>query len=178
MIRSIVLSGLRVHVNRSCEIYYSFDSHQKNNKALFGLFFFITQFPSLNFRHLSLITLNNTPVWHHHSNFHHSIFFTLFVGPISVTHCRLFFFLPKLTEPSEKKKPEQTEVKEIRRRRRRKEKEKKNRTPKKKGKKKSTVVKSCGWYCCGSLFVCLITILPLSYELWKLKTAKMCFQFP
>ena len=37
-----------------------------------------------------------------------------------------FFFLPKLTEPSEKKNPEQTEVKEIRRRRRRrKEKEKK-----------------------------------------------------
>ena len=27
-------------------------------------------------------------------------------------------------------------------------------------------------------YVSLITILPLSYELWKLKTAKMCFQFP
>ena len=27
-------------------------------------------------------------------------------------------------------------------------------------------------------YVCLITILPLSYELWKLKTAKSCFQFP
>ena len=77
-------------------------------KALFGLFFFITQFPSLNFRHSSLIT--------HHSkyytrlalslNFHHSIFFTLFVGPIPVTHCRLFFFLPKLTEPSEKRERE------------------------------------------------------------------------
>ena len=26
--------------------------------------------------------------------------------------------------------------------------------------------------------VCLITKMPLSYELWKLKTAKMCFQFP
>ena len=25
---------------------------------------------------------------------------------------------------------------------------------------------------------CLITILPLNYELWKLKTAKSCFQFP
>ena len=24
-------------------------------------------------------------------------------------------------------------------------------------------------------YVCLITILPLSYELWKLKTAKSCF---
>ena len=26
MIMSIILSGLRVHVNKSCEIYYSFDS--------------------------------------------------------------------------------------------------------------------------------------------------------
>ena len=26
--------------------------------------------------------------------------------------------------------------------------------------------------------VCLITKMPLSYELWKLKTAKTCFQFP
>ena len=27
-------------------------------------------------------------------------------------------------------------------------------------------------------YVCLITILTLSYELWKLKIAKSCFQFP
>ena len=27
IIKSIILSGLRVHVNRSREIYYSFDSH-------------------------------------------------------------------------------------------------------------------------------------------------------
>ena len=27
MIRFIILSRLRVNVNRSCEIYYSFDSH-------------------------------------------------------------------------------------------------------------------------------------------------------
>ena len=26
--------------------------------------------------------------------------------------------------------------------------------------------------------VCLITKMSLSYELWKLKTAKRCFQFP
>ena len=26
--------------------------------------------------------------------------------------------------------------------------------------------------------VCLITKIPLSYELWKLKTVKSCFQFP
>ena len=32
--------------------------------------------------------------------------------------------------------------------------------------------------CNRSHHVCLITKMPLSYELWKLKTAKMCFQFP
>ena len=32
MIKSIILLGLRVHVNRSREIYYSFDSHLENNK--------------------------------------------------------------------------------------------------------------------------------------------------
>ena len=30
----------------------------------------------------------------------------------------------------------------------------------------------------GSLNACLITKMPLKTELWKLKTAKMCFQFP
>ena len=30
----------------------------------------------------------------------------------------------------------------------------------------------------GSLRVCLITEMPLKIELWKLKTPKMCFQFP
>ena len=32
--------------------------------------------------------------------------------------------------------------------------------------------------CNRSHHVCLITKMSLSYELWKLKTAKMCFQFP
>ena len=54
-------------------------------------------------------------------------------------------------------------------------KKKKNRTAKKKVKKKRSKVAADT--ICGSPFVCLITILPLSYELWKLKTAKMCFQF-
>ena len=40
------------------------------------------------------------------------------------------------------------------------------------------VVKSCGWYCLRVPHVCLITKMPLSYELWKLKTTKSCFQFP
>ena len=36
MIRFIFFSGLRVHVNRSREIYYSFDNHQENNKSHSG----------------------------------------------------------------------------------------------------------------------------------------------
>ena len=46
-----------------------------------------------------------------------------------------------------------------------------------KKKKASKVVKSCGWYCLRVSHVCLITKMPLNYELWKLKTVKMCFQF-
>ena len=30
----------------------------------------------------------------------------------------------------------------------------------------------------GSFHVCLITKMPMKTELWKLKTTKMCFQFP
>ena len=36
MIESIILSGLRVHVNISCEIYYSIDSGYENNKSHSG----------------------------------------------------------------------------------------------------------------------------------------------
>ena len=36
MIKSIILSGLRVHANRSREIYYSIDSLYKNNKSHSG----------------------------------------------------------------------------------------------------------------------------------------------
>ena len=45
----------------------------------------------------------------------------------------------------------------------------------KKKKKKVKVVKSCGRYCLRVPHVCLITKMSLSYELWKLKTAKSCF---
>ena len=37
MIKSIILSGLRVHANISHEIYYSIDSHYENNKYHSGL---------------------------------------------------------------------------------------------------------------------------------------------
>ena len=114
--------------------------------------------------------------------------FQLFVDPIPVPCAAFtffFFFLqppvPKLIEPSERRR---------RRRRRRnletepsgkkkkkkKEEEEEDRTQEKKGiKKKESKVKRCG---CGSLHVCLITKMPLTYELWKLKTVKICFQFP
>ena len=34
--RSIILLGLRIHVSRSCEIYFSFDSRLENNKSHSG----------------------------------------------------------------------------------------------------------------------------------------------
>ena len=105
-----------------------------------------------------------------------------------------FFFLPKLTEPSEKKKKEKKKRKEKPRsdrseknknkkeetQNRPKKKKKKRRTeqPRRKGKKSQKWSKVAAGTVCGSPFVCLVTILSLSYELWKLKTAKMCFQFP
>ena len=117
--------------------------------------FFITQFSSLITHHFKNYTYLAPSI-----NFYHSIFFTLFVGPITVTHCRLFFFfsLEKiLTEPTKKKKGQPGEERK---------------------KKKSKVVKSCGWVLFVGSYVCLIIILLLSYELWKLKTIKSCFQFP
>ena len=82
-----------------------------------------------------------------------------------------------------KKKKKNTGETEPRRRKEKKEKEGKNRgdrTQEKKGKKKKRKKKrkKCGWYCLWVPHVCLITKMSLSYELWKLKTAKMCFQFP
>ena len=75
-----------------------------------------------------------------------------------------------------KKNLEQTEL--VKERRRRKKEEESNNQPgeerKKKSQKWSTI--AAGYYLWVT-YVCLITILPLSYELWKLKTVKMCFQF-
>ena len=68
----------------------------------------------------------------------------------------------------EKKKKPRTDRTSERRRRRRKK--KKNQT--------ANPGEGAAEYCLWVPYVCLITILPLSYELWKLKTAKICFQFP
>ena len=60
-----------------------------------------------------------------------------------------------------------------------KKKERKNRTTNlEKEKKKSQSGQKLGWYCLRVPHVCLISKMSLSYELWKLKTAKSCFQFP
>ena len=120
-------------------------------------------------------------------NFDHLIFFTLFVGLIPVTHCRLFsFFLPKLIKPSEKKKKKKKkkikkkekpiidkwkkEEEEKKRKKKKKKKKKKNRTAKKKGKKKkeSKVVKSCGW-CCLWVPICVFNY-NIANEWWVMET--------
>ena len=118
-------------------------------------------------------------------NFHHSIFFTLFVSPIPVTHCRLFFCQypnsPNLVKKKKKKKREKKPRTGRSERKKKKEKKKKNRTAnqeKKRRRKSQKWSKVATGYCLWVPYMCLITILLLSYELWKLKTAKMCFQFP
>ena len=75
---------------------------KKDLGLVWFFFFFITQFPLL-------ITLNTTPVWHPSLSYHHSIFFTLIVGPILVTRYSLFFFFfsnqyPETRTRKEKKK--------------------------------------------------------------------------
>ena len=73
-----------------------------------------------------------------------------------------------------KKKPRRDQNSERRRRR----KKKKNRTanPGEERKKKvKRLSKGAVEYCLWVPYVYLITILSLSYELWKLKIAKICF---
>ena len=150
----------------------------------------------LNFHHSSLITYHS--IFHTclalSPNFHYSIFFILFVGPYLSAGAvfYLFFFCfqypnsPNLIKKKNQNwKPNQWKKKTIidwtnekrRRKKKRKKRREPNSQPRKKEKEKSNVVKSCGWFCLRVLHVCLITKIPLSYELWKLKTVKMCFQF-
>ena len=98
-------------------------------------------FWSLNFHHSSLITYNSSLITHHLKHHvclapsltsHHSIFFTLFVGPIPITGADFFFFqYPNSLNPVEKKKkkPDQTSEKK-------KKKKKKKRTAANPGKEK------------------------------------------
>ena len=87
------------------------------------------------------------------------------------------------TEPvkEDKKEKEKREKKPRtdRSERKKKKKKKSNSQPGEERKKKSQKwSKVAAQYCLWVPYMCLITILLLSYELWKLKTAKMCFQFP
>ena len=148
-------------------------------QGLFGFTFLITQFPSL-------ITHNSSLIIHHSNfhtrlasspNFHHSIFFTVFVGPYLSAGAVFFFFFffqypnsPKLYIYIKQKTKNRTEDRTS-------EEKKKPRIEDRTSEKKKSqkVVKICSY---ESLHVCLFTEMLLSYELWKLKTAKMCFQFP
>ena len=69
-----------------------------NVQAFLDFFFFITHNSSLITHHLKYHTRLASSL-----TCHHSIFFTLFVGPIPVTRCSFFFFflIPKLIEPRE-----------------------------------------------------------------------------
>ena len=123
----------------------------------------ITQFSSLITHYLKYPTPFDTVTYLSSLNI-----FQLFVGPIPVPCAAFTFFffylkppVPKFIKSSGKKKKKKEEGRI------------EDRTSEKK--KKESKVKRCS---CGSLHVCLITKMPLSYELWKLKTAKMCFQFP
>ena len=121
------------------------------------VFFFL----SLNFRHLSLITLKYHVCLVPSLTFHHLIFFTLFMGPIPITQCSFFsfFFLqypnsPNLvkkkkyntqnmkTEPvkeeeKKKKKPRTNRTRERRRRRKKKKKPRTDRTSERRKKKRT-----------------------------------------
>ena len=147
----------------------------------------------VNFHHSSLITYHS--IFHtclaSSPNFHYSIFFILFVSPYLSAGAVFFFCFqypnsPKLikkkpelkTEPMKKKNHNRLNQWKKKKKKEKKKRREPNSQPRKKEKEKLNVVKSCGWFCLRVLHVCLITKMPLSYELWKLKTAFGCFQFP
>ena len=98
------------------------------NKALFGLFFLVTQFLSFINPHSSL--KNTMFVWHHHSLPITQYFSHYLWTPYLSPGAAFFFFssLPKLTEPSEKKKihPEHEDWTSERRRKKKKKKRRRN----------------------------------------------------
>ena len=127
-------------------------------------------------------------VWHHHSllitQFFSHYLWAPYLSPVQLFH--FFFQYPNSLNPVKKKRTDRTSEKKKRKkkepnsqpRKRKKNRtanleEKKKKQPTKKRKTKcQKVVKSCGR---GSLCVFNYNIV---IELRKLKTAKMCFQFP
>ena len=97
--KSLTYSSLKQGIYRkfSCPLL------ERNLRPCLVVFFFITQFPLLNFRHSSLIT--------HHFKYYTrlapslNIFHTI-CGPHTCHSMQLFFFflVPKLIEPSEDRK--------------------------------------------------------------------------
>ena len=125
--------------------------------------------------------------------------FQLFVGLISVTWCSFYFFIfyffptpntqTHRNQWKKKKKKNQTKTKPVKGKR----KKKKKKPPSMKGKrkkrrwrnqthwtqkrkKKGSKVTADSDHVTHYIF--LITEMPLKTELWKLKTLKICFQFP
>ena len=141
----------------------------------------VTQFLSLITHNSSLNTHFFTFIWQHYFYFHHSIFSHYSWVPHLSTGTIFFFFSTQLTEANIKKKLKKKhrtvnpgKEKKKKTERPTQEKKKSQRQPKKKKKMSKGGQKLQLWVS----YVCLNTILPLSYELWKLKIAKSCFQFP
>ena len=92
---------IRIICSLECSKIQNHCEKDKKAKGLFGLAFFITQFPSLNFHNSSLITHHSSLITHH-SFFHTHLatsllfsslnFFTLFMGPTPVSWYSVFFF--------------------------------------------------------------------------------------
>ena len=145
--------------------------------SLFGQTFLVTQFSSLITLHSSL--KNTMFVWHHHSlpitqYFSHYLW-APYLSSVQLLFFLFFFSVHKLTNPVKKKKMKANaspgkEKKEKKRKKKnesqcqakkKKKKKKSQRQPKKKKKKSKGGQKLRLWVS----YVCLITILPLSYEL-------------
>ena len=141
----------------------------------------------LFFCHLIFVTHHSSLIIHHSkipclfgtiAHFSSHNIFHIICGPHICHPVKLFllffFSIPKLTEPSEKKKKKNPRTWRPNQWKKKKKKKKKKRTEhptqEKKGKKK---VKRCGWI----LFMGPLCVFNynIDIELWKLKTAKMCF---
>ena len=123
---------------------------------------------SLNFLHSSLITHFFTLIWQHHFYFHHLIF-SHYLWVLHLSAGTFFFSSTQLTEANKKKNWTTNPGKE----KEKKKKTNKQPTPTQKKKKSKSGQKLRLWV----PYMCLITILLLSYELWKLKIAKVVFSF-
>ena len=130
----------------------------KETKALFRFSFFITHHSSLKIPYpFGTIT--------HLSSL--NIFHTV-CGPQTCHSMQFFFFF---FNPQYPNSPNSVKKKE-------KKKERKNPVSERRNPMKKNGSKGAADLTSGSLHVCLIRKIPLKTELWKLKTAKMCFQFP